>query len=61
MHKEIVSDEKFTKDLLCCIVLEKESPRIEIATDGSKIIKDGFHFHFPKFIWLCKFTRLLFT
>ena len=43
--RNVVDSDKFREDMLICIVLEKEKPRVE--TD---IVKDGFHFHFPNFI-----------
>lgn len=43
--REIIPEDKFEEKHLWCIVLEKQSPRVE---EG--IIKDGFHLHFPYFI-----------
>src|SRR5437762_9694216 len=49
--KSIVSQADYSDDMLTCIVLEKESPRIEInETSKESQVKDGFHFHFPHFI-----------
>jgi Megaviricetes DNA primase len=42
---KILAKNEYSPDVLTCMVLEKESPREE---NGE--IKDGFHFHFPKFI-----------
>ena len=43
--KAVVPPKHFTDELLTCIVLEKQAPRI---LDGK--VCDGFHFHFPNFI-----------
>lgn len=43
--RNCVDDDAYNKKLLYCIVLEKESPRIE-----DSVVKDGFHLHFPNFI-----------
>lgn len=48
--KEILDIETDSDEILVCIVLEKEFPRIEEDKKHGKVVKDGFHLHFPKFI-----------
>jgi phage/plasmid-associated DNA primase len=43
--RDIVDPDVFNEEMLTCIVLEKECPRVEQG-----YIKDGFHLHFPNFI-----------
>lgn len=33
-----------------CLVLEKPAPRVEVTPGGDRILKDGFHLHFPHFV-----------
>jgi phage/plasmid-associated DNA primase len=47
--KNIVDPGEFKDEMLTCIVLEKESPRLE-NSGNVYVSKDGFHFHFPNFI-----------
>src|SRR5437868_9050259 len=44
--RDAISEDEFESKMLYAIVLEKEKPRVE----EGKIIKDGFHIHFPYFI-----------
>ncbi len=52
--KNIIDPEYFKERMLSCIVLEKTAPRVERKEGGKrKVVKDGFHLHFPRFI-CCK-------
>ena len=47
--RNIVPSNEFTEEMLICIILEKEAPRLE--EKGKEIVsKDGFHLHFPNFV-----------
>lgn len=48
--KNIINPINFEENMLICIVLEKQAPRLEKSKAGHPHIKDGMHFHFPFFV-----------